>query len=155
MTSSPSNGSQPYIWTLHACSWDYALTHMLCCIGVLGLLLFIPCFELGSGLYGDYPPMNEAGLQMLHDMYLDTGNTTGFWEALQAYQGSSSYRLASSSIDLVCYLSFSGACDQLGWLATHCGLFPLHLWKSSSNTIGPFCAALHAYYNPSSYCLQS
>ena len=37
--------------------------------------------------------MNEAGLQMLHDMYLDTGNTTGFWEALQAYQGSSSYRL--------------------------------------------------------------
>ncbi len=61
--------------------------------GVLGLLLFIPCFELGSGLYGDYPPMNEAGLQMLHDMYLDTGNTTGFWEALHAYQGSSSYRL--------------------------------------------------------------
>ena len=61
--------------------------------GVLGLLLFIPCFELGSGLYGDYPPMNEAGLQMLHDMYLDTGNTTGFWEALHVYQGSSSYRL--------------------------------------------------------------
>ena len=66
--------------------------------GVLGLLLFIPCFELGSGLYGDYPPMNEAGLQMLHDMYLDTGNTTGFWEALRAYQGSSSYRLVGEML---------------------------------------------------------
>lgn len=154
MTSSPRNGSQPYIWTLQACSWDYALTHMLYCIGVLGLLLFIPCFELGSGLYGDYPPMNEAGLQMLHDMYLDTGNTTGFWEALQAYQGSSSYRLASSSTDLVCYLSFPGACDQLCWLANA-------LWSFSSSSLEiqqqhhrPFCAALHAYYNPSSYCLQ-
>ncbi len=72
--------------------------------GVLGLLLFIPCFELGSGLYGDYPPMNEAGLQMLHDMYLDTGNTTGFWEALHAYQGSSSYRLVGGLLRkcLVC-----------------------------------------------------
>ena len=71
---------------------------------MLGLLLFIPCFELGSGLYGDYPPMNEAGLQMLHDMYLDTGNTTGFWEALQAYQGSSSYRLVGDLLRkcLVC-----------------------------------------------------
>ena len=63
------------------------------CAGVLGLLLFIPAFELGSGLHGNYPPMNEAGLQMLHDMYLDTGNTTGFWEALQAYKSSSTYRL--------------------------------------------------------------
>ena len=58
--------------------------------------MFIPAFELGSGLYGDYPPMNEAGLQMLHDMYLDTGNTTGFWEALQAYKSSSTYRLVYS-----------------------------------------------------------
>lgn len=39
--------------------------------------------------------MNEAGLQMLHDMYLNTGNSTGFWEAMHAYQASSSYRLVS------------------------------------------------------------
>ena len=37
--------------------------------------------------------MNKAGLQMLHDMYRDTGNTTGFWEATLDYQSSSTYRL--------------------------------------------------------------
>lgn len=68
---------------------------------MLGLLLFIPCFELGSGLYGDYPPTNEAGLQMLHDVYLNTGNTTGFWGALQAYQDSSSYRLVSCAYNVL------------------------------------------------------
>ena len=62
-------------------------------VGVLGLLLLIPCFQLGSGLYGDYSPMNKAGLRMLHDMYRDTGNTTGFWEAVLDYQSSSTYRL--------------------------------------------------------------
>lgn len=67
--------------------------------GVLGLLLLIPCFQLGSGLYGDYPPMNQAGLQMLHDMYLDTGNTTGFWEAVKDYRQSSTYRLVCFSIN--------------------------------------------------------
>ena len=80
--------------------------------GVLGLLLLIPCFQLGSGLYGDYPPMNQAGLQMLHDMYLDTGNTTGFWEALKDYRRSSTYRL-------VCYrphssLLFSSCFESQG-----------------------------------------
>ena len=70
-----------------------------CCFtGVLGLLLFIPCFSLGSGLYGDYPPMHDAGLKMLHDMYLDTKNTTGFWEALQVYRDSSAYRLVASPL---------------------------------------------------------
>ena len=70
-----------------------AQANMGCAAGVLGLLLFIPCFSLGSGLYGDYPPMHDAGLKMLHDMYLDTRNTTGFWEALQVYRDSSAYRL--------------------------------------------------------------
>ena len=66
--------------------------------GVLGLLLLIPCFQLGSGLYGDYPPMNQAGLQMLHDMYRDTGNTLGFRDALSDYQESSTYRLVCPRI---------------------------------------------------------
>ena len=72
--------------------------------GVLGLLLLIPCFQLGSGLYGDYPPMNQAGLQMLHDMYLDTGNTTGFWEAVKDYRGASTYRLVCSTTIPPCCL---------------------------------------------------
>lgn len=37
--------------------------------------------------------MNQAGLQMLHDMYRDTGNTKGFRDALNDYRESSTYRL--------------------------------------------------------------
>lgn len=86
---------------------------MLLHAGVLGLLLLIPCFQLGSGLYGDYPPMNQAGLQMLHDMYLDTGNTTGFWEAVKDYRGSSTYRLVCSRATCVCCLfSTQQACKN-------------------------------------------
>ena len=48
--------------------------------------------------------MNQAGLQMLHDMYLDTGNTTGFWEALKDYRRSSTYRLVCSRATPLCCL---------------------------------------------------
>lgn len=44
--------------------------------------------------------MHDAGLKMLHDMYLDTKNTTGFWEALQVYRDSSAYRLVASPLPL-------------------------------------------------------
>ena len=113
--------------------------------GVLGLLLFIPCFELGSGLYGDYPPMNEAGLQMLHDMYLDTGNTTGFWEALHAYQGSSSYRLVG---DLLCkYLVCMWRC--LFWFCL------MHLFDASCNCTYQAQEALHECQAVSATCLHA
>ena len=79
---------------------------------MLGLLLLIPCFQLGSGLYGDYPPMNQAGLQMLHDTYRDTGNTTGFRDALSDYRETSTYRLVCLSIT-PCSLPLSSSRLQL------------------------------------------
>lgn len=56
--------------------------------------------------------MNQAGLQMLHVMYLDTGNTTGFWDAVKDYRGSSTYRLVCfSTIPLCCLFLVLGHRD--------------------------------------------
>ena len=63
--------------------------------GVLTLLLFIPCFNLNSGLYGDYPPLNKGGLQILHEQFVAEGNTPGLLQGIQVYQDSSEYVLVS------------------------------------------------------------
>lgn len=133
-----------------------AQANMGCIAGVLGLLLFIPCFSLGSGLYGDYPPMHDAGLKMLHDMYLDSRNTTGFWEALQVYRDSSAYRLVHPHTSSACLDRCSCEHPQLTSLTRceHGGLLPACLKQKSSavNTSG-FWEALQALGVSSTYHL--
>lgn len=47
------------------------LTTQKVIVGILTLLLIIPVFNIYSGLYGTYSPLDQGGLQMLHDLYLD------------------------------------------------------------------------------------
>eukprot|EP00891_Asterochloris_glomerata_P009900 jgi/Astpho2/9900/e_gw1.00152.86.1_t len=74
-------------------------------VGVLTLLLFIPCFNLNSGLYGDYPPLNKGGLQILHEQFVAEGNTPGLLQGIQVYQDSSQYVLVSLCSPWTAYIS--------------------------------------------------
>ncbi len=54
------------------------LTSQRVIVLILTMLIVIPGFNWDSGLYGGYPYFSNSGLQILHDIYLDEGNTASF-----------------------------------------------------------------------------
>ncbi|KAK9817269.1 hypothetical protein WJX72_012075 [[Myrmecia] bisecta] len=70
-------------------------------IGVLGLLLVIPAFNINSGLYGDYPDLGGGGLSMLHSMYLAEGESGAFTAAKDVYIKGTVYNLWKMTGDVL------------------------------------------------------
>lgn len=63
-------------------------------LGVLLLLVVLPAFD-ANVLYGKPTSVEEGGLVMLHDLYLQDGNSTAFQIALQAYIEENVYKMGT------------------------------------------------------------
>ena len=68
---------------------------------VLLMLLLIPSFNVYSGLYGTQPNLNKGGLQMLHDLHLQQGDSLDFEVAKSNYLSNTPWLLAYRRTDFV------------------------------------------------------
>ncbi|KAK9833593.1 hypothetical protein WJX84_006069 [Apatococcus fuscideae] len=68
---------------------------------VLLMLLLIPAFNVYSGVYGTQPNLNKGGLQVLHDLYLQQGDSPAFEVAKADYLTNMPWLLAYKRTDWV------------------------------------------------------